>query len=308
MFLRHLTEHRAVVGGVAALSFVLRDVSVQCDVLQVFVGNAWYHDFVSALSQCPANSGDIRYQRPTTVPRHYSAERDVIGVTAFYLKNGRRIIVYRSSIVSACGSLTRSPATAFMNFFTEHSFGCAYPSLTLRRRSLLRDLRHVHLTGVDYITLATILHAGFQLAASPAAWPEVSGMNPSVGGPLPPPNNPCFRERFICPQQGRFFGDPGSLTDFLDPIGTELTNVNVASVPPYGPMIIWRMSSSYVCCGGCDVNDPLMHGWVVTAPLLVLPDPFPSPITTATTTRGRPLYMQNQRKVLRGRAHRSASI
>ncbi|KAI0715417.1 hypothetical protein C8Q76DRAFT_796176 [Earliella scabrosa] len=283
-FLRHLTEHKAVVGGIAALSFLLRDPSVRCDVLQVFVGSFWYHNFVSALTNCPVNGQDVLNIRVRVAPRQYAMDRDIVGVTTFYLRNGRRIFVYRSGIISPCSTISRSPSTALMNFFTEYSFGCAYPSLTFRRRALLCDLRTTHLAPTDYIILACLLKVGFQFAGSPAVWPEFHEGLATVHV-----DNPCFRHRFICPQQGRFFGDAGSLVDFVDPLGCKLPDPNVLSTPPFGPMIIWRLSSSYICQHGCNVNDPLVHAWAISGPLLIIPDPFPEDNTAAVVPRGRTL-------------------
>ena len=67
-FLRHLTEFRAVVGGIAALSFILQDASVTCDVLQIYAGRSTFAPLVTRLSSCPANSSNIVATRARAPP------------------------------------------------------------------------------------------------------------------------------------------------------------------------------------------------------------------------------------------------
>ncbi|KAI0722464.1 hypothetical protein C8Q76DRAFT_575436, partial [Earliella scabrosa] len=214
-FLRHLTEFGAVVGGIAALSFLLQDSTVRCDVLQVFVGRDTYEPFVMRLGSCPANSDEIVAGLARAPPRQFGAERDIAGMTTLRLRSGRCVMVYKASAASGCSTLTRSPSTALMNFISEHTFACAYPSLTFRRRALLCDVRISTRSDVDYAVLAALLRAGFQFAPHAAVWPEyratpvLHAWDASIE---------CLRDQYICPQQTRYFGDRGSLTNVVDPI------------------------------------------------------------------------------------------
>ena len=79
----------------------------------------------------------------------------------------------------------------------------------------------------------------------------------------------CFRRHHLCPSQGRFFGDPGSFVDFFDPLsgGEEFCAQN--SIAPYGPMVIWRLLSTFNCERGCDIYDDAIDAGVPHIPVLI---------------------------------------
>ena len=73
----------------------------------------------------------------------------------------------------------------------------------------------------------------------------------------------CGRTLYVCPSQGRFFGDSGSLIMFLDGFLVNLDNLRNRCVAPYGKMTAWRISSKQTCEGRCiedkSVVPPYVH-------------------------------------------------
>ncbi|KAI0711621.1 hypothetical protein C8Q76DRAFT_797896 [Earliella scabrosa] len=76
-------------------------------------------------------------------------------------------------------------------------------------------------------------------------------------GPPPPwerrmchfsrPSRECFVLENICPNELRYFGDPVSLIDFIDPLGDDRTRIEEACMPPLGTVVMWKLFSSYKC-------------------------------------------------------------
>lgn len=79
----------------------------------------------------------------------------------------------------------------------------------------------------------------------------------------------CWQHRHVCPSQGRFFGDAGSLVDFFDPLGGDEVLCSENRVPPFGPMVIWRLTSTFVCSLRCDILDDVIEGGVQTRPVFI---------------------------------------
>ncbi|KAI0683467.1 hypothetical protein C8Q76DRAFT_571464, partial [Earliella scabrosa] len=215
-FLRHLTRCKAVVGGLAAISFVLRDRSVRPSTLEVYVSKTRHDDFIRRLTTCIVNGPHIRRVVHRSVPWAYSLDRNILSYTTLHLKNGRRIIVYQSADVSSCSPLARTTNSALFTFVTEHTFGCAYPPLTLHKRALLSDLRLRNVLDIELDAITDLLKAGFTLAVSPSAWPEYPANIDNFPYPQETDTHPCFRDRFVCPFQARFFGDKGTLMGYMD--------------------------------------------------------------------------------------------
>lgn len=171
-FLRHITQYRCVVGGVAATAFMLRDSSVSSDILQVYAPSTTYESFVGALVVCVYNGRHIHDISTPPLPARFCDSRDVSGQTMFHMQNGRTVVVYRGGLVSPCSPIARAPCSALMCFFTQHSFACAYPRLTLQRRSILCDMRLESMDSMERAALDRLAAAGFSFAVSPTAWPE----------------------------------------------------------------------------------------------------------------------------------------
>ncbi|KAI0706481.1 hypothetical protein C8Q76DRAFT_629879 [Earliella scabrosa] len=271
-FLRHITSNRAMIGGVAAISFITRDPAISSKALQIYAGKLWYDSLVKTITSCSANKHRIARIRRSSAPEPFARERDIISTTSFHLHDGRAVIIYQAGAVSACSSISRLPLSALMTFFTEHTFACAYPSLTLSRRAILSNMRLGTACETDYLVMVALMQAGFEFAVNPCVWVEYR--RPS-GAPLVPDTYECLRHLYVCPQQGRFFGDPGSLVGYNNPLAITLPEVRSLQIPPFGPMAAWRLMTSYDCSNSCDVRDPILHEWVVSIPLIVLPNPFP---------------------------------
>ena len=60
--------------------------------------------------------------------------------------------------------------------------------------------------------------------------------------------------------------------EFLDPLGPTFPRVQALSVPPFGPMVAWRMLSSFDCSDGCGIRDSVLHEWLVSTPVLMMPN------------------------------------
>ncbi|KAI0746094.1 hypothetical protein C8Q76DRAFT_607229 [Earliella scabrosa] len=297
-FLRHLTEFGAVVGGIAALSFILQDASLTCDVLQIYAGRNTFGPLVMRLSSCPANSSNIATTRARAPPRQFGAERDISGIITFRLRSGRSIAVYKAAASTGCSTLVRSPSTAVMNYITEHSFACAYPALTLHRRALLSDVRLSTLSDVDCVVLGATVRGGFTFAPHAGVWAEYRDLLPH---PAPNTTNPCFRKQYICPQQSRHFGDPGCLLDYMDPLYSEHSgSARGRELPPFGLTVTWRLLTLFLCQHRCDTSDPVLNDWLVSTPILAIPDPFPQPPTVAPR-QGRVAARDGHHPSVRGR-------
>ncbi|KAI0711626.1 hypothetical protein C8Q76DRAFT_694496 [Earliella scabrosa] len=276
-----MTEHRAVVGGVAALSLVLRDPSVTCDVLQMYAGCYMYRYLIEKLSSSSVLSRQIVVREATEVPSQISVERDIAAATTFVLKTGKFFVVYKSGVISACSTLSRSPSTAHMTFFTQHTFACAYPALTLARRAILSDMRLETKCETDAAVNSALTRAGFEFDVDPRRWPEY---NIPIHGGIPPMSYACLRDLYLCPVQGRYFGDRGSLVGFFDPLSPMIPHLRALHVPPFGAMVAWRLLTTFDCAASCDITDRVLHEWLVSTPILVLPNPYPAR-TTQTATR-----------------------
>lgn len=74
-----------------------------------------------------------------------------------------------------------------------------------------------------------------------------------------PPTEECWRPRYLCPSQGRFFGDRGSFVDFFDPLGGAEEHCNKNGIPPFGPMVVWRLLRTFNCEKGCDLWDDALE-------------------------------------------------
>lgn len=78
----------------------------------------------------------------------------------------------------------------------------------------------------------------------------------------------CWRHLYICPAQGRYFGDQGSFIDFFDPLSGGETYCAQRNIPPFGPMIVWRVLSNFDCEKNCDIYDEVLEEGVTYIPVL----------------------------------------
>ncbi|KAI0722569.1 hypothetical protein C8Q76DRAFT_577850, partial [Earliella scabrosa] len=262
--LQKLTEFRGIIGGTSALAFLMRDLSVSSDVLQIYVPAAFYRPMLDGLASCMQVASEVHDFEEVMVPRYMKTERDISAKAILRLKNGLRIVLYGALRNTACAPIARSPLSAFTSFVTDHTFGCGYPILTLHRRALFSDLRLMRMDAEDHELFAALCRAGFSIAVTPTAWKEFRPSSTATT-PTRPNSHFCSARWYVCPMQGRFFGDGGSLVGLLDPLGQPGSLVQASGIPPFGPMVAWRLSTSFECAEFCDVRDPVLHEWLVSS-------------------------------------------
>lgn len=251
-----LDEWRAVVGGLGALSFFLSDPSLLPECLDIYLSEhhspmlEWIIPDMEELDMVLVAQIEARGDLPAHVYRSCVFETDT----------GCHIRLLWSDGDSVLLPITAAPTTALFNFVGAVTFGCAYPSLTFRRRGFRRnlgglstqdlaDLAFLQSTG-DF-TLRTILgHTGI------ASGKEVY---------------PCQRAVFLCPRQGRFFGDNGTLIQGFAPHRTLHRALRRRHHAPYGFATIWRFSTTRTLCDGpCTTHDPLLPDRIISISVLLI--------------------------------------
>ena len=84
----------------------------------------------------------------------------------------------------------------------------------------------------------------------------------------------CWCHLFICPSQGRYFGDRGSFVEFFDPLNGDEAVCAHNGIAPFGPMVVWRVLSSFDCAEGCDIYDDVLEDTITSIPVLINKDPY----------------------------------
>lgn len=267
-FVKLVQKHNAVFGGRIALSFIHRVERYTLSLLDLYVSRSGYEPLRDAIIdyldiQGVVHSHIITRNKPSHIRRYLVVETLVIQLTT-----GKSIHVHQSYNESPCAPITRAPCTALSNFVSAHGFGCSHPELTFAHRGLLtnklpRNTLHQYADLIDLLRFHD-----FSLAVSPTAWPEYrlhTNFNPSsrVHSDI------CWRRRHICPSACRYFGDPGSFVDFLDPLGGDEEHCKKNCLPPFGPMVIWRLMSTFKCVYGCLDLPYVVEKGVATVPVFV---------------------------------------
>ncbi|KAI0708387.1 hypothetical protein C8Q76DRAFT_627608 [Earliella scabrosa] len=268
-FLEVLAECRAVIGGEFALSYILRDADFCPARMEVFVGDTEFYTLLDLLDLSTELSRDAMLLDVVPTTDSFAADRSIGRVATILTTTGLFIWVYEADCVSACSPISRTWTTGLMNFVTPYTFGCAYPRLTLRRLALMADLCVDSMEDKDFITMHRMHGVGFDFALHPTVWPQYKKS--------PPLNDgldiyPCLRDAYICPDQARFFGDQGSLVVFMDHFSGDAELAKRRGVAPYGHGAIWRLWSSQRCDRFCAVADELLHGALVSAPTVIVPN------------------------------------
>ncbi|KAI0709397.1 hypothetical protein C8Q76DRAFT_626209 [Earliella scabrosa] len=287
-FLRLLTHCHALIGGVFALAFIIRDTTLHSKILQVYTNDVWFQVLLEYLIYSPFVSPHILFDGITVTASTIQDSQDIRRCGQFTTNTGFRIHVYESRTISACSPISRSCASALMNFVNEDCFASAYPRLAFQRLSLISDMMLDNLTEDDRASIRTLLRAGFKFGVEPAQWPEY---RPPASSPAFVGKSPCLRRLFICPDQGRYFGDPGSFLEFVDPISNGHQAALLRGVAPYCHMAVWRMWTSRACTQDCGHHDDVLHGGIISMPML-----FVTSSVFYTTRASFPL--QNVRPVL----------
>lgn len=252
---QHLDTAGAIVGGLAALSFVLREPRLLPDVLDVYVSPLQGDHLEQWLEE------DEHLDIHSTATVIWTSENRTCGsmyvsrTTTFPCpSSGRSIKIHTSTSHSPLEPIAGSPTTALANWVSAQVFACAYPALTLSRRAL--GCRAVdHYAGLDTVYDTLRAHR-FQIERDPSAWPEWRTL---VSPASSPRLRPCLRAFYLCPSQGRYFGDAGSLVNVFDHLRCDHALLRAAHHAPYGIAVAWRMWCDRIPCNGrCAFHDPLL--------------------------------------------------
>ena len=269
--LRTITECRALIGGEVALAFLLRDPDYAPLSMDIFTTDQWFHALVDYLTFSPFISPHLTFHGVTICIRPHRHHREVRRCATFIAQSARIIRIYESTSISAVSPISRSWTSALMNYVTATSFGCAYPELTFNRLALVSEMCLTGMTLEDHRVMGYLRDARFLFAFHPAEWPRYSPVT-LPGESLPSGVFPCLRHRYICPDQGRYFGDDGSLVVFMDPSQDTHDTAYLRSEPPYGIMVAWRMWVCGSCARGCAYHDDTLNGGVISMPMLLVND------------------------------------
>ncbi|KAI0744422.1 hypothetical protein C8Q76DRAFT_566267, partial [Earliella scabrosa] len=253
-FLNNMEDYHGIVVGEAALAFILRDLNIVGDTLEVAVGREhasdleelfvtfhWFH----FLQQSPATPSET----DTTVRLFRAHPR----------RPNRYVRLLISHSHSPLHPVARAPSTALINYVSPTSFGCAYPLLTLQRQGLIRLLWCSNVADQD---AASDQQDASQEGHDAHPDPGQPGHNLDISGfcSLHDTTYGCLKELFVCPGQARFFGDRGSFVGFFDIAHISPMSLAFDHHTPYNPSVVWRFSgTSLVACeSSCAKNDILL--------------------------------------------------
>ena len=296
--LRLVADFNAVIGGEVALAYVRREKAYRPRTLEIFAGRLQYDPLCRAILSSPRLSPDITHSTVSMADYPVCTRHDIVETLEVHLRCGLSLYVRQSTTFSPVSPIARAICTAFMNFVTPHSFGCAYPRLTLHNRALLCDVGMRTVDVLDDAARTALIDLGIETAVHPSHWSEYRVWSPTPEDIAS--GNACWRSHFICPQQGRFFGDRGSFVDFISPLECGAKELRDIRAPPFGATIVWRLSSSYRCIMDCDGRDALLPCGVTSHPIVFVYDRLRSIKASAIHMRGV--------RSSRGRVERSSSI
>lgn len=266
----HLEAAGAVIGGLAALVFVLRSCALTPPpFLDIYVASHNADILATLLQQdhtLGLHSEPFEEAEPQLVDETC---QKVARKTTYVCSNGRTLIVHCSASRSCLEPVAACMTTALCNWVSAHAFASGYPALTLNRRAFSRPICR---SDTTVATLYIRLH-NYGFLIEPDPWPSTqsSGPVPITRGKLP-----CMRAAFLCPRQARFFGDGGSLLNVFDPLKAKITHLRESHQPPFGITTLWRRRSDprRLCDGRCTDNDPLLPKNVFTMATILLPTPI----------------------------------
>ena len=305
--LRIISRYGAVIGGEGALSFIRRQCPFQPQTLEIFASATLYAPLCYEVLSDTLIRPDIVSTVSMVYQYPHNIQRDVLETTQIVLRSARSIYIRRSSTLSPLSPIVRSMCTALANFVTPHCFGCAYPRLTLSDKSLLSDLAQGPLNDFDAGIMRMLAEQHIETVVDPSSWPQYRLWSPTPS--VPDTYKACWRSHYICPNQGRFFGDSGSVVDFIDPIGTPATALQEQGHPPFGTVVIWRISSSYQCPLSCESHDNTLPTGQISTPVIMMDDPFADArVQVATPERGRASRDGYYPRIANTRTSRSTSL
>lgn len=104
--------------------------------------------------------------------------------------------------------------------------------------------------------------------------PSVPATSDSQGINYDTSSDGCWCHRYVCPSQGRYFGDRGSFVGFFDPLDGDEARCVEDNVAPFGPMAVWRIMSSFSCDDCSDVYADILDEGVTSIPVAFTKDPY----------------------------------
>lgn len=237
-----LDEYRAVVGGMGALAFFLRDNSLLPLCLDIYVTDR----HVRPLEWILTDMEEMDLELVAEVNTFDDLPKHVYRACIFLAPSGKYVRLCWSMSDSVLLPIASSPTTALMNFVGSVTFGCAYPTLTLARRGFRRGSSA--LSAFDQQQVNNVANnADFVL------------LNRPRGTATSTTSYPCTRTSFTCPDQARFFGDRGSVVQAFQPPYDNPETLRKEYRAPYGIAVVWCFSPSTTHCeGGCAEKDPIL--------------------------------------------------
>lgn len=263
---QHLDETRSVVGGLGALSFFLLAPNLRPSALDIFVSSDQEANLRQRLAddeELELQEGPVRVWRPLERQEFTSL---VARTRTYWCAHGRSLNIHTSTSLSPLDPIAASVTTALCNWVSASVFACGYPALTLRRRAVGRELfRRDTVVATLYWHL---LHVGFEINTDPSAWDDYRALLSDADNDS---QQPCMRSLYLCPTQGRFFGDPGSLVNVFVVKEIDHDALRASHQPPYGIATVWRRGRGRQACDGpCTDRDPLLpQGVFVHAVILI---------------------------------------
>ncbi|KAI1786382.1 hypothetical protein LXA43DRAFT_1099318 [Ganoderma leucocontextum] len=260
-FLQMLAPWGALIVGEAALSHILHQPTVCETTFELAIGNLYFQPFLDCLSRILSYDTHISSLLVKPAPDGFPFHRHITRIAECRLASGLFVVLYESSSPSACDVVSGYWTTALMNFVTGFTLGCAYPRLTFNQLTLECDSRTASLAWWDYAMASRLKRLRFNTDVRCENWP-LSARGPSSS--YQPIVDACGKSMYVCPLQGRYFGDLGSLVLFYDGFCVDLGELRDLGVAPFGPMVAWRMPCTGTCKGGCVEKDPVLPPFVIS--------------------------------------------
>lgn len=264
-----LTQFKGIIGGEFALSFLLREGEFQPTRLDIYFGESMFSPAFECIIHDPSISLNLAFEEFNVSTVAFAHTRDVRRSAIFYTFNGARVYIHESVTASPLSPTTRMWCTGLMNFVTEFSYGCAYPCLTFNRESLVSDFLIEGLRPDDTHTMTRMTNIGFVFVNNATQLPRY-GHHAIVGDDTE--EYRCMANRYICPDQPRYFGDNGSFVAFFDPFDNHASRAASHSVAPFGHMGAWRLWSSGICDKMCLRRDNILPRGVIAMPSVLVPN------------------------------------
>lgn len=271
VLLGYIRKNNVIIGGEASLAFILRDPSLFPDSLELYV------DAKVRLYGAGNDLAEETRLRLELVEHDDNTESPhtdyAIRTGTYRTQNGRVIKLFLPVDINTLLEPIVSPwSTALINFVGADTFGCGYPLLTFRRRALSHPINH--LEEGEKTVRSRLISNGFEHNTTPTAWGDYLSFSSQSDIPRvshKPWGRPCMRELYVCPGQGRYFGDEGSLVATFDPLHIDFSALRKSRTPPYGPTVAWRLDvESERCDGPCVDEDPILPegAYMITAILV----------------------------------------